>query len=419
MLTKLIPYELKKSVGTKFFLIALCLLLLVNMAWMGISPSWDDYQEVIHNKEIFPNGIPEENRLSLWQILQGKRSDTEKDRTVYQLLSHLSREEFLDFQREMSRRYGEEVLTAVGAVAIMDEESYSYFSECTDRDVLFAYHDLMKRNMDRKASDAKVIQAAKAYGREALEEQDDYEIRRNLQILDLYEGNRGTITSPVRGWEIFLFESPTMLLVYLMILLVCAGIVSGENDGQTWVLLQTAKYGTGKTLLAKYLAGMLVSAIVTILFQITSLVSVAFQTGLLGCNQPAAAMEELENIPFAISVWQYGTMQLGFQILSAAILSVLFTTISAVSKSSIMAYAAAAILLNILLLPLYLPVHNPILWGPLSYGNILIYFQSYLTADFFGFPVFWAAAQGILWTVIGAVCILLTLKFSMRKRGAL
>ena len=277
----------------------------------------------------------------------------------------------------------------------------------------------MKRNMDRKASDAKVIQAAKAYGREALEEQDDYEIRRNLQILDLYEGNRGTITSPVRGWEIFLFESPTMLLVYLMILLACAGIVSGENDGQTWVLLQTAKYGTGKTLLAKYLAGMLVSAIVTILFQITSLVSVAFQTGLLGCNQPAAAMEKLENIPFAISVWQYGTMQLGFQILSAAILSVLFTTISAVSKSSIMAYAAAAVLLNILLLPLYLPLHNPILWGPLSYGNILIYFQSYLTADFFGFPVFWAAAQGILWTVIGAVCILLTLKFSMRKRGAL
>ena len=99
---------------------------------MGISPSWDDYQEVIHNKEIFPNGIPEEDRLSLWQILQGKRSDTEKDRTVYQLLSHLSREEFLDFQREMSRRYGEEVLTDVGAVAIMDEESYSFFSECTD-----------------------------------------------------------------------------------------------------------------------------------------------------------------------------------------------------------------------------------------------------------------------------------------------
>ncbi len=88
-----------------------------------------------------------------------------------------------------------------------------------------------------------------------------------------------------------------MLLVFLMVLLTCAGNVSGERDRQTWLLLHTAKNGKGKTLTAKYLAGAASAAVLTILFQLTSLGAILFRGGLLGFNQPVAALEQLRLFP--------------------------------------------------------------------------------------------------------------------------
>ncbi len=76
---------------------------------------------------------------------------------------------------------------------------------------------MLQWNEENRESYESVLRAAKAFGREALEEGDNYGIRRNLQIIRLYSQPRGEITGPVRGWSDFLFDNPAMLLVFLMV----------------------------------------------------------------------------------------------------------------------------------------------------------------------------------------------------------
>ena len=47
MLRTLIRYECKKSIGNRFFLIVLCLFLLVQMVWIGGLQEWLEYQDYL------------------------------------------------------------------------------------------------------------------------------------------------------------------------------------------------------------------------------------------------------------------------------------------------------------------------------------------------------------------------------------
>ncbi len=61
-----------------------------------------------------------------------------------------------------------------------------------------------------------------------------------------------------------------MLLVFLMVLLTCAGNVSGSATGRLGSCSTRRKMAKGKTLTAKYLAGAAAAVGLTILFQVAS-----------------------------------------------------------------------------------------------------------------------------------------------------
>ena len=384
MLLKLIRYELKKQLGNKFFLAALCLLLAVNVL---LNCGIDEYTDTKNTMEEL--GLSFEP--DYWQYRDSSIAMTTDSRERYALV-YANREAFA---AAMLEKYGESTFDPFAALPMESLATPGYFgSQWNDSMLIQTYLDLQTRSDELQNALDAVVEAAKAYGQEALAEGDQYGVRRNLQIIKLYTLPRGQITAPVMGWDDYLFDSPAMLFVFLLMLLGFGGSFTGEREKQTVLLLHTAKNGKGKTLAAKYLAGVLTAAGLTIVFQAVTLGTVWYKEGLLGMNQPAAAMEQLRLLPYSWRVWQYALVHLGCQIFSAAALSVAVNTVSAFGKTSVIAYAAAAVVLGLLLLAGFLDLAEP-----------LTYFDSFNTANVFGFPVLRCIAHMVLWAMAGGMCV--------------
>lgn len=412
-------YELKKAVGGKFFLIVLCLLLIVDFVMLCGVREWFAMQQSYEDGTAMAEALsPEEE--TFFGFLGSARRVTNLLREEYEVFNALSPQERTEFENTMKEKYGE---TVFDEFVIPTDEMLAYPGYLGDKLSDFAavhlYSSLRQTNRENEELFENVIEAAKAFGREALQEGNDYEVRRNLRIIQLYNLPRGQITSEKRTWDQFLFDSPGMLFVFLMVLLSSACIFTKENEQQTWLLLHTAKNGKGKTMAAKYLAAAISAAGLTILFQLTTLGSIYFCSGLLGANQPLTIIEELKLFPFPMTVWQYALLALGCQVFAAVVLSILLSTVSALSKSSVISYAVGALLLGGSVLLLYYPPRSEWLAGPLALAQPLRYFESFYTANIFGFPVLWVVIQAVLWSILVAVGILLSHKVYHRKRSAL
>lgn len=420
MIWKLTRFELKKAVCSRFFLISLCLMLGVNLLLLGGTQEWMNLKNSISKGTLLDGVIAPEDR-TFWRFMAVSRNATKRLGEEYAPLSNLSKEERFAYEAAMKEKYGEFVMddqaliptNAMLAIpGYLSEEQSDYIS-------IMDYQMLKSWNQDIQLAINGVIRAAKSFGREALVVGDNYSIRRNLNIIRLYSTSRKDITLPIRGWEEFLFDNPTMVLIYLLVLLTTAGIFSGELDRGTWLILQTGKNGKSKTLVAKYLAGSIIAASLTCLFQIVSLGAIWFKGGLLGATQPVSALPELMLCPYLLTVWQYALLSLGLQIFVAIILSVLMSTVSALCKSSILAYATGSVLLGGCLLLSFFPPKTEFWAGPLALSQPLRYFGSYFTGNIFGFPVLWVVIHIVIWIVLSIESMILAHLYYCRKRRAL
>ena len=394
MLRKLVRYELKKQLSGSFFVILLVLLLAVNVL---LNCGIREYRDYIKQYE---QDVGQEYPYNFWESKKNERIGREYSQKNYDILNT----DMEGFAAAMIEKYGEDVFDTFG---MLPEEAYQrpgYFGdEWSDDSLIWTYTSLMTENEDLTRSLNKAVEAAKAYGREALKDGDNYGIRRNIDIIELYTVPRGRIASPVRGWDDVLFGTYTMLFVFLMILLACGGSFSSEREKQTVLLLHTSKYGKGMTMVAKYLSGAVIAAGLTVIFQLCTIGAVWFKEGFMGLNQPAAAMEQTTMLSWPMTVWQYALVHLVCQILAAVLLSVIVNSISALSKTSILSYVAGV--LGLALLLLMQSAKHEWLMGPLSLADPVRYFDSYCTANIFGFPVLWVIVQTLLWAVIGGGCV--------------
>lgn len=398
MLRKLVRYELKKQLSGPFFVIVLVLLMAVNVLLnCGI-------QEFRDNVKQFEMDVGQEYPYDFWEARKNERIGFGYAREEYDVLGT----DIDGFADAMMQKYGEDIFDVArdffGQLPPEADELPGYFGEeWRDSTLIHRYVSLMEENEELEKVLHKAVEAAKAYGREALEEGDNYGIRRNIDIIELYTVPRGQITSPIKGWDDVLFESQTMLFVFLMILLACGGSFCAEREKQTVLLLHTSKYGKGMTMVAKYLSGAIIAAGLTVIFQLSTIGAVWFKEGFMGLNQPAAAMEQTTMLSWPMTVWQYALVHLGCQILAAVLLSVIVSSISALSKTSILSYVAGVLSLALLLL--MQSAKHEWLMGPLSLADPVRYFDSYCTANIFSFPVLWVIVQTLLWAVIGGGCV--------------
>lgn len=418
MMWKLTLFELKKAAGGKFFRIAVCLLLVLNFLLLGGLKEWRNLQTSLSDGTMMEEFRAEFEKESFWSFYANVRRATVEMGTQYDALADLTSEEETAFENAMREKYGADVLENMLLLPTAKmQELPGYLGETqSDYTSISNYQFVKLWNTESQAAYEKVIENAKILGREALKNGDDYGVRRNLEIIRRYSLTREKITSPVCGWNEFLFETPTMLLVFLLILLGSAGSFAGERDEQMWILLHTAKNGKGKTLIAKYLAGSILAVGLTVLFQLVSLFAIWFKGGLLGASQPVNALEQLDVCPYTYTVWQYALVSLGCFIFAAVMLSAFLQTISALSKSRVIAYTAGAVFLGGSVAALYVPQRNEWLTGVLALAKPVRFFDSFYAADLFGFPVLWVVVLMVVWTALAAGSILLGQKVYHRKR---
>ena len=394
MLRKLVRYELKKQLSGPFFVIILVLLLAVNVL---LNCGIREYRDNAKQYEI---DVGQEYPYNFWETRKNERIGFGYTQRNYDILNT----DMEGFAAAMIEKYGEDVFDPFGMLPEEANQRPGYFGdEWSDDSLIWTYSSLMTENEDLTRLLHKAVEAAKAYGREALEDGDNYGIRRNIDIIELYTVPRGQITGPIRGWDDVLFGTHTMLFVFLMILLACGGSFCSEREKQTVLLLHTSKYGKGMTMIAKYLSGAIIAAGLTVIFQLCTVGAVWFKEGFMGLNQPAAAMEQTTMLSWPMTVWQYALVHLGCQILAAVLLSVIVSSISALSKTSILSYVAGV--LNLALLLLMQSAKHEWLMGLLSLADPVRYFDSYCTANIFGFPVLWVTVQTLLWAAVCGGCV--------------
>ena len=392
-LLRLTRYELKKAAGGRFFRIALAALFAVNLFLS----------------------------CGNWRNFGLGRAMTEDTRRLCTLLDSLTPQEQAEFEASLLKTYRAEDLVSLffspPAEMLLTP---GYFGEdICDHTALGDYLSLRQLNEQNAARLDAVLRAAKTYGAQALRTGDDHGVRRNLRIIRLYSLPRAGVRYFVSGWDDLLNAGHTMLLALLLILLVCAGIFTKEREQRTWLLLHTSRYGKGKTMAAKLLAAALCAAGITLLLEGGTLLTILFDQGLVGASEPVTAVEELCLFPYRFTVGQYVLLSMGCRVFAAVIMALLLGTVSAVSGSSAVSYAAGGLALGVCLLPVFFPPDMEWLAGPLALARPERYFTSYYTAGLFGFPVLWAAVQAALWCVLTAGCIAAGHKAAHRKRSTI
>lgn len=410
----LVSFELKKMLKSRAFLIALCLILFVNLVLnCGLRP-WHAYclkmQEISGDAHGFFYYISEERKAD--RLIESE----------YHPFVTMSEKEKAAFEDSMKATYGKDVFSPD---FVLPSESYSAHTAglgdaISDAKAIMCYSNLLTINEKQQKSIELVLESAKEFGRDALASSDNYEIRRNLDIIRLYSKPARETSSIARGWDEFLFDSPmTMALTCLMILLASAATFSGELERGTWLILQTSKNGKRKTMLAKYLAAAITAAGIMVLMELTSAVGVCIQGGFIGGEQPVTTLPQLHLCPWRLTIIQYAAIQMTLRLLTAVLFSILICSISALSPSDLVSYSAGVLFLGACLLPTFLPPQSELLTGPLTLAQPLRLFHSYATADIFTFPIPWPAVHLAAWTVLAAGAVLLADRIYHRERKAI
>lgn len=418
MLWKLTRYELKKTVGNKFFLVALALLLILNVL---LSCGIRQYQGRLGGLNL--DDLNEENRAmyaeaeqtSYWEYVRESREFVPGGYTEF---AEMTGEEQQNFENAMKEKYGDDVFEPFFMPTEEMMAVPGYFEGKSDLTSISDYKDWLDRNQEIEDARQSVLRSAEALGREAVMAEDDYGIRRNLRILDLYGTPRKTVVYRINGWQNLLENIAPVILTCLLVFLACSGSFTTERESKTWLLLQTSRYGKGKVFLAKYLAGIITAVGLTLLFQAVSMGATRFYRSYAGGSNPVAALSDLRYCPYLWTVAQYTAVTLLCQLLGAVILSVLLNIVSAVSKNGIISYGVGAVLLGGSLALAFFPPKVEVLAGPLALVQPQRFFTSYYAANVFTFPVPWVVVHVVFWSLLSLGGMLLAWKLYGRKRGA-
>ena len=325
----------------------------------------------------------------------------EKSR-VFTELTALEREAF---EKSMREKYGEDVFASEVFIPPegMTELPGVLGKKVSDLEAVFMVRDFMRENREIQGDAESVIKSAKALGRDAVRSEDDYAIRRNLRIIELYSVKRKEARGIVLGWDRFLFSRQSAVCAFLLILLISAGSFTREKDEGIRELLMTTRNGRGRTAFAKYAACGITGGASAFLCWLASLAGTGLTVGLCGHEESVCRLAELRYCPWTLTIGGYALIMLLCQMLAGVFVAILLAALSAVMPGGAVSYAAGVLLLGVFLRLLYALPRREYLAGPASLADPRRFFASYYVADAFGYPVPWLLLQTQFMT---AACIL-------------
>ncbi len=394
---RLVQYELKKLLQNRFFLLAGGILFLAELALS----------------------------VEVWSNIGSYRKVAAMVVKPYEWIVSADETELENFREKMIQKYGEYVLDSDVPV-FTDPRLFNlpgYLGkDIADFSVLTAYHEYIRKNQEIADNTDHTVRMAKLLGREALKNTDDYAVRRNQQIIRRYSKERPETSGYIRGLDKVLCESDfTMIPVLLLVILMSANLFSKEQTGRNHLLILTSEKGAAPVAIAKFFTGILSAILMTVVFQTASILFRAFDTGLYGWSDPVQSIETLSLCPFILLIRAGVIWMIVFRCIAACMTAVLCTFLSILIKEEVFSYAAAAVLVFLSVLPLFLSSgflsNGGFLLSPASFAVPDRFVRSWYTANVFSFPVLWLTICLIGQLVVQVVLICAGIRLHSRVRN--
>ena len=322
---RFVGYELKKLLGVKYLWVFLAVLLMLNtgIAWYTAdhSPAAKEPTQMISDffERYFEN--PAE--------LDARREEIEAFAAEQEaLLREAMRLGDYDFRMESLPNL------------------YSTDEDYPDERLFSKLYETIAAAKDYPAVLDRVIERARAnldaFADMGIEE-DSFAYRYQLRVIGLYEELRDSVEIDVeytRGWNEYFAYDTGNLFVFFMLVILGSILFVQERQSGFLPILRAAKHGRARTAVAKILTMLLLTALFTLMFTLTSFAVYGLRLGFSSPNNALQALPAFTLSPYRITIGQFFAVSLSAKLLTFSVFSMIVTALSAVFCNYILVYFA-------------------------------------------------------------------------------
>ncbi|MBR4204838.1 MAG: hypothetical protein IKQ92_05105 [Clostridia bacterium] len=322
---RFVGYELKKLLGVKYLWVFLFVLLMLNTAaaWVsaGRSPAAKEPTQMI--SDFFDLYF---------------ENPAEIDAHHEEMLSFAAEQEAL--VREAMRMGNFDYAPEVMPNRFSTDENYSdtmLFSKLYSAiEAAKDYPEVLDKVIDRAWANLD------AFSDMGIEE-DSFAYRYQLRVIGLYEEMRDSVEIGVeytRGWNEYFAYDTGNVFVFFMLVMLGSILFAQEKQSGFLPILRAAKHGRARTAMAKILTMLLLTALFTLMFTLTSFAVYGLRLGYSSPHNVIQALPAFTLSPYRITIGQYFAVTLGVKLLAFSAFSMIVTALSALFYNYIMIYLA-------------------------------------------------------------------------------
>lgn len=260
------------------------------------------------------------------------------------------------------------------------------------------------------SDNAKKISAAAEENVEFYSGINDYEVRKNKLISDVFKGRYVNYYVNSDGWKTLFDYKFSTILVMLMIVLAFSPVFSGERAGGFDKLIVSS--GKRKAAVrAKLISSGVFTFSATVLFFLLDVLYVAVFHGLSYFNAPVYVIREYANCPFTITLFNAMLLSFAGRLIAMLFFTALTNFISSFGKNtalslflSITSGAALIVLSDIL----------PDSLNPLGLAYSSHFLKNFSVENIFGIPVFTAVIAAVFTVFLTIVLNVVTSRRALK-----
>ena len=270
-----------------------------------------------------------------------------------------------------------------------------------------------------------IVQTAQRHGAKAAADGDAYQMRRNYEIIQIFSEKPVQAWLPMRGAEEYFADGLYDILALILAAGLASTCFSNEHETGAIQLVLAGRNGRRKTAAAKVLASMAAAVAISCLFSCAAFICYEIKSGILWAfPAPLIMLEGYHSAPFNGTIGQYTAIFIAFKAFGAMTLAGIVCMISALSRSNLKAYIAAAVYLGASFAYGIL-VRRPGWPEALHLPNITLwlhpydYFAKYNAANLWQFPVGWWLVHIAFAVILLCAAAVVTISAHAHKRGRL
>lgn len=180
MIGRLTRFELKKTLGGKFFRIALCLMLLLNLLLNCGIREWYEVQDLVRQESSMVDNLSDQQKNNFFALMKSARVVAQVCKENWKRYAQLTPEDKAALVETLKERYGENVLDRdffVPTDEMINTTGTLEGSDENDLGLIMNLQVVEGRNQDEEENRQRVLKSAKRLSQDAMKNGDSYNIR--------------------------------------------------------------------------------------------------------------------------------------------------------------------------------------------------------------------------------------------------